>query len=120
MSLPSITNTLLLPPPPKSIHLTYPDFNKTTSQKKGFIIIILIKIIELVCLSMTMTMMRTVVPVAVAVVEGIHPPEEEEEEESESERYERDHVHRVYDQIAAHFSATRFKVRICTCVCIQV
>ena len=31
--------------------------------------------------------------------------------QNESEKYEYENVHRVYDQIAAHFSETRYKVR---------
>ena len=31
--------------------------------------------------------------------------------DSESAAYERQHVHEVYDQIAPHFSSTRYKVR---------
>lgn len=49
-----------------------------------------------------MTMSMSTAAVAEAV--DVTPPA------GESERYERDHVHRVYDQIAAHFSATRYKV----------
>lgn len=46
----------------------------------------------------------------------------ESKSESESEKYEHENVHRVYDQIAAHFSETRYKVctsasvRLCLCV----
>lgn len=30
--------------------------------------------------------------------------------QTESEEYEDQHVHQVYEQIASHFSATRYKV----------
>jgi hypothetical protein len=29
---------------------------------------------------------------------------------SNSEQYETDHVHKIYDEIASHFSSTRYKV----------
>lgn len=34
--------------------------------------------------------------------------------DSRGENYEEQHVHTVYEQIASHFSSTRYKVRCCS------
>ena len=37
------------------------------------------------------------------------------EEQMSLEEYEEKNVHQVYQQIAQHFSSTRYKVCLCTC-----
>lgn len=38
-------------------------------------------------------------------------------ENNDPEDHEKRHVHQVYDQIAPHFSSTRYKVRSCIFLC---